>query len=177
MAGEYQDDVVPRGGRELEASRDNLLQAADKVYDSINGTLENSLNSLFGRFKDQVPNNPIMPKTLEEARKLVSTPPATTPEDEYPPNINLSGRSSPDDPLSQPTNAKTPTSGNNRPLELLAGRGPAKTRDRSADSTRSAASSTTSGTPVVTNRKRRLTESGKVRRRRRVSDPCRLCRW
>lgn len=36
----------------FEASRDNLLQAADKVYDSINGTLENSLNSLFGRFKD-----------------------------------------------------------------------------------------------------------------------------
>lgn len=126
----------------FEASRDNLLQAADKVYDSINGTLENSLNSLFGRLKDQVPNNPIMPKTLEEARKLVSTPPSATPEDEYPPSITLSGRSSPDDPLGEPTNPKnTNTNTNNRSLELLAGRRP--NRDRSADSSRSATSSTT----------------------------------
>ncbi|KAL1589081.1 hypothetical protein WHR41_02128 [Cladosporium halotolerans] len=126
----------------FEASRENLLQAADKVYDSINGTLENSLASLFGRLKDQVPNNnPTLPKTLEEARKLVSTPPAATPEDEYPPSITLSGRSSPaDDPLTSEipsANQKPPTT--SRPLELLAGRRP--TRDRSADST----SSTTSG--------------------------------
>ncbi|KAM0714307.1 hypothetical protein Q7P37_010094 [Cladosporium fusiforme] len=131
----------------FEASRDNLLQAADKVYDSINGTLENSLNSLFGRLKDQVPNNPIMPKTLEEARKLVSTPPSATPDDEYPPSITISGRSSPDDPLGEPTNPKTTTASNNRSLEILAGRRP--NRDRSADSTRSAASSTTSSNKRV----------------------------
>ena len=122
----------------FETSRNELLQAADKVYDSINGTLENSLNSLFGRLKDQVtPGSAAvtMPKTLEEARKLVSTPP---PTDEETLALSGSGRSSPDDPLSEVTNPKSTPSSSNRPLELLAGRGP--NRDRSVDS----ASSTTS---------------------------------
>lgn len=122
----------------FEAGRNDLLQAADKVYDSINGTLENSLNSLFGRLKDQVTpgSNPVtLPKTLEEARKLVSNPPPT--EDD---NLNLSGsgRSSPDDPLTAIANPKT-TNTSNRPLELLAGRGP--NRDRSVDSLSSTTSS------------------------------------
>ena len=122
----------------FEAGRNDLLQAADKVYDSINGTLENSLNSLFGRLKDQVTpgSNPVtLPKTLEEARKLVSTP--SQAEDD---NLNLSGsgRSSPDDPLAPITNPKT-TNSSNRTLELLAGRGP--NRDRSVDSLSSTTSS------------------------------------
>jgi hypothetical protein len=122
----------------FETSRNELLQAADKVYDSINGTLENSLNSLFGRLKDQVtPGSTAvtLPKTLEEARKLVSTPP---PPEEDALTLSGSGRSSPDDPLSEVTNPKSANSSSNRPLELLAGRGP--NRDRSVDS----ASSTTS---------------------------------
>jgi hypothetical protein len=124
----------------FEASRNDLLQAADKVYDSINGTLENSLNSLFGRLKDQVTpgSNPMtLPKTLEEARKLVSTP---SPAEDDNLILSGSGRSSPDDPLaaiSNPKAAATPNN-SNRTLELLAGRGP--NRDRSVDS----ASSTTS---------------------------------
>jgi hypothetical protein len=122
----------------FETSRNELLQAADKVYDSINGTLENSLNSLFGRLKDQVTPGATavtLPKTLEEARKLVSTPP---PPEEDALTLSGSGRSSPDDPLSEVTNPKSANSSSNRPLELLAGRGP--NRDRSVDS----ASSTTS---------------------------------
>jgi hypothetical protein len=121
----------------FEAGRNDILQAADKVYDSINGTLENSLNSLFGRLKDQVTpgSNPVtLPKTLEEARKLVSTP--SSAEDDTL-TLSGSGRSSPDDPLAALTNPKS-TNTSNRTLELLAGRGP--NRDRSADS----ASSTTS---------------------------------
>ncbi|GAB7324056.1 hypothetical protein MBLNU13_g07448t1 [Cladosporium sp. NU13] len=120
----------------FEAGRNDLLQAADKVYDSINGTLENSLNSLFGRLKDQVTpgSNPVaLPKTLEEARKLVSTP--SPAEDDT--LLLGSGRSSPDDPLAPIANPKT-TNSSNRTLEILAGRGPI--RDRSVDS----ASSTTS---------------------------------
>lgn len=124
----------------FEASRNDLLQAADKVYDSINGTLENSLNSLFGRLKDQVTPGTTavtMPKTLEEARKLVSTPPPT--EDDAL-TLSASGRSSPDDPLSEVSNPKsTITGSSNRPLEILAGRGP--NRDRSVDSSSSATSS------------------------------------
>jgi hypothetical protein len=121
----------------FEAGRNDLLQAADKVYDSINGTLENSLNSLFGRLKDQVTpgSNPVaLPKTLEEARKLVSTP--SPAEDDT--LLTGSGRSSPDDPLAPINNPKT-TNSSNRTLEILAGRGP--TRDRSVDSSSSTTSS------------------------------------
>lgn len=139
----------------FEAGRNDLLQAADKVYDSINGTLENSLNSLFSRLKDQVTpgSNPVtMPKTLEEARKLVS-PPAD--ED----NITLtgSGRSSPDDPLTAISNPKSTTS-SNRPLEILAGRGP--NRDRSVDSLSSTTSSIRRKTqPTQTNNSKPATDN------------------
>ena len=53
---------------------DEALNAADKIYDSINGTLENSLQFVFGRFKDQTSGDSPLPKTLEEARRLVSSP-------------------------------------------------------------------------------------------------------
>nr|OQO24361.1 hypothetical protein B0A51_06645 [Rachicladosporium sp. CCFEE 5018] len=119
----------------LEASRDNFLNAADKVYDSINGTLETSLKTLFGRFKDQVPDNSPLPKTLEDARRLVSSPVSPIDEDEH-----MSGQSSPaltEDPLL--TKPPTSTSASeNKMLELLAGRKPL--RDTSVDSTKSGSS-------------------------------------
>lgn len=126
----------------FEASRDNFLNVADKMYDSINGTLENSMKSIFGRFKEQIPDsNSSLPKTLEEARQLVSPPPITTPEDEFP--LNLSGRSSPgDDPLSTTSTSKPPSE--NKMLDLLGGRPKApslRDRDRSVDSTNSTTSS------------------------------------
>ena len=142
----------------FETSRNELLQAADKVYDSINGTLENSLNSLFGRLKDQVtPGSTAvtLPKTLEEARKLVSTPP---PTDDDTLALSGSGRSSPDDPLSEVTNPKSTNSSSNRPLELLAGRGP--NRDRSVDSASSTTSSLRRKTqPTLTTNSKAPTES------------------
>ncbi|KAK1031679.1 hypothetical protein LTS16_017803 [Friedmanniomyces endolithicus] len=115
----------------IEVGRDNFLNAADKVYDSINGTLENSLQFVFGRFKEQAIDDSPLPKTLEDARKLVSSP--TTREREE--ALSGSGRSSPtlnDDPLStsKPDNSKV--------LELIGGRKPL--RDRSVDSTRSGGS-------------------------------------
>lgn len=133
----------------FEAGRNDLLQAADKVYDSINGTLENSLNSLFGRLKDQVTpgSDPVaLPKTLEEARKLVSTP--SPSEDDT--LLAGSGRSSPDDPLAPITNPKsTNNTSSNRALEILAGRGPV--RDRSVDSASSTTSSIKRKPQITTN--------------------------
>ncbi|KAK0258240.1 hypothetical protein LTS09_006981 [Friedmanniomyces endolithicus] len=115
----------------IEVGRDNFLNAADKVYDSINGTLENSLQFVFGRFKEQAIDDSPLPKTLEDARKLVSSP--TTREREE--ALSGSGRSSPtlnDDPLS------TSKPDNTKMLELIGGRKPL--RDRSVDSTRSGGS-------------------------------------
>lgn len=112
----------------LEVGRDNFLNVADKVYDSINGTLDNSFQFVFGRFKEQVAGSPL-PKTLEDARKLVSSPTAAEQEDEI---LTNSGHSSPalEDPLS--------TGSNNKVLELIGGRN--QLRDRSVDSTRSGGS-------------------------------------
>ncbi|KAK3672972.1 hypothetical protein LTR78_007082 [Recurvomyces mirabilis] len=118
----------------IEAGRDNFLNAADKVYDSINGTLENSLQFVFGRFKDQtaVGSSPL-PKTLEDARKLVNPP---SPPDDPLDDGTGSGRSSPatiEDPL-QTSSAPNAT----KMLELVGGR--KQLRDRSVDSTRSGGS-------------------------------------
>ncbi|KAF2167292.1 hypothetical protein M409DRAFT_66293 [Zasmidium cellare ATCC 36951] len=118
----------------IEAGRDNFLNAADKFYDSVNGTLDNSLQFLFGRFKEQVAtNDSALPKTLEDARKLVS-PPSTGEDDD---SVSVSGRSSPgiDDPLNAGNKASTT---DNKMLELLGGR--KQLRDRSVDSARSGGS-------------------------------------
>lgn len=116
----------------IEAGRENFLKTADKFYDSVNGTLDNSLQFLLGRFKEQAPadNSPI-PKTLEDARKLVSSPIRGEDDD----SLSLSGRSSPavDDPLNGSSKAA-----DSKLLELLGGKG--SIRDRSADSTRSGGS-------------------------------------
>ncbi|TKA66249.1 hypothetical protein B0A55_09594 [Friedmanniomyces simplex] len=114
----------------IEAGRENFLNAADKVYDSINGTLENSLQFVFGRFKEQATDDAPLPKTLEDARKLVSSLTAEEREEA----LSGSGRSSPtlDDPLS------TGKTDNNKMLELIGGR--KQLRDRSVDSTRSGGS-------------------------------------
>ncbi|RMZ13569.1 hypothetical protein D0862_02282 [Hortaea werneckii] len=124
----------------LEAGRENILNAADKVYDSINGTLETSLQFVFGRFKEQAAGSSDLPKTLEEARKLVSSP---TMEEREEDALTASGRSSPslDDPLN---NHRKASEGENKMLELIGGRKhqqqPQQLRDRSVDSTRSGGS-------------------------------------
>lgn len=113
----------------IEAGRENLLNTADKIYDSINGTLENSLQFVFGRFKDQTSDSSPLPKTLEDARKLVNSPRLGEDDD----ILDISGRSSPtmDDPL-------TTGGRSERVVELIGGK--KGVRDRSVDSARSGSS-------------------------------------
>ncbi|KAK3653682.1 hypothetical protein LTR56_004538 [Elasticomyces elasticus] len=114
----------------IEAGRDNFLNAADKVYDSINGTLENSLQFVFGRFKEQALGDSSLPKTLEDARKLVTSLTAQEQQEEV---LSGSGRSSPalDDPLGSGKS-------DNKMLELVGGR--KQLRDHSVDSAKSGGS-------------------------------------
>lgn len=129
--------LIQAQAERIEAGRDTFLNSADQAFDSINSTLENSFKFLFGRLKEQESEghgSPIlMPKTLEDARKLVS-PPITEEEDD---GKSASGRSSimekaydSDDPLTKPEN---------KMLELVGGR--RALRDRSTDSARSGNSS------------------------------------
>jgi hypothetical protein len=156
--------IISTQADRLENGRDSFLSAADKVYDSINGTLDNSLQFLFGRFKEQqqqiasstgslsgngdlgtVRASIDLPKTLEEARRLVSSPSLGALEDEIEGGDSISngsarsGRSSPLDPLSA---GQSRGASENKMLELLGGRGAGKLRDRSADSSRSDGRST-----------------------------------
>lgn len=113
----------------IEVGRENILNTADKIYDSINGTLENSFQFVFGRFKDHSSDNSPLPKTLEDARRLVNSPRLGDDED----GLDLSGRSSPatDDPLN--ANGR-----NEKVVEMIGGR--RQLRDRSVDSARSGGS-------------------------------------
>ena len=121
--------VQAQAGR-IEAGRDNFLNAADKIYESINGTLDNSFQFVFGRFREHTSGDSPLPKTLEDARKLVSSPHLGEEDD----SLDISGRSSPalDDPL---TTGKS----DSKMLDLIGGR--RQLRDHSVDSSRSGGSS------------------------------------
>ncbi|KAI4718609.1 hypothetical protein E4T48_05175 [Aureobasidium sp. EXF-10727] len=124
--------LIQAQAERIEAGRDELMNSADQAFDAINSTLENSFKFLFGRMKEQgagTQDSPIvMPRTLEDARKLVSSPPLV-PMDSHP-NFAESLSSSPTaDPLLAPRT-------DNTMLNLVGGR----LRDRSVDSSRSAGS-------------------------------------
>ena len=67
----------------LEAVRGEIIGSADQAFDNISSTLDNSFNFLFGRLREQAKKSDtangdnLLPKTLEDARKLVGTPPPT----------------------------------------------------------------------------------------------------
>ena len=67
----------------LEVVRGEIIGSADQAFDNISSTLDNSFNFLFGRLREQAKKSDIdnsdnlLPKTLEDARKLVGTPPPT----------------------------------------------------------------------------------------------------
>ena len=54
--------LVEAQARNIEAGRDNFLNAADKIYESINGTLENSFQFVFGRFREHTSGDSPLPK-------------------------------------------------------------------------------------------------------------------
>jgi hypothetical protein len=117
----------------LEAGRDNILYAADKIYDSINGTLDNSFQFIFGRFKEQAATGDHqLPKTLEEALKLVNSPPIGTITDDE----NSAAFSDAFNQKQRP--GVTHRDSSNNIVSLVGGRRPV--RERSVDSTRSGGS-------------------------------------
>lgn len=121
-----------------DAVRESIIDSADQALGRINNTLDNSFKFLFGRMKEMDPNSsadqPALPKTLEEARQLVTSPSKLHHNDD---NASLSAASS---IMSEdPATATTP----NRDLgakmtDLFAGKRPL--RDRSADSAHSGGS-------------------------------------
>lgn len=124
--------LIQAQAERIEAGRDELMNSADQAFDAINSTLENSFKFLFGRMKEQGAGTEdsgiVMPRTLEDARKLVSSPPLV-PMDSHPSFAESLSSSPTQDPLSAPRADSTM-------LNLVGGR----LRERSVDSNRSAGS-------------------------------------
>jgi hypothetical protein len=120
-----------------DAVRDSILDSADQALGRINNTLDNSFKFFFGKIKDQNPDSPVhspeLPKTLEDARKLVSSPRLSSED-----NASVSVTSSVVD--ENPSEDKDRRSDLGAKMtDLFAGR--RQIRDRSVDSTQSGGSS------------------------------------
>jgi len=119
-----------------DAVRDSILDSADQALGRINNTLDNSFKFFFGKISDQNPDSPVqpeLPKTLEDARKLVSSPSRIDEEDIASVSVASSvvDEDRPDDKGRQDLGSKM--------TDLFAGR--RQIRDRSVDSTQSGGSS------------------------------------
>ena len=154
--------LVRTSATRLETASDSLrgavLDGADQALDTIHSTLENSFRFIFGRLREHQatsghgdPDSPVLPKTLEEARKLVSTPsPAVSAPEPDDSASSVQG----DDPAAGPANAAAAVVDNDEParypfrrpttLDLVGGRRQPSDRDHSVDSARSTGSSTAS---------------------------------
>lgn len=148
-----------------EGFRGAVLDSADQAFDAINNTLDNSFKFMFGRLKEQQVKRSVsnasrgsnqagsggqsaaaaladdalveMPKTLEDARKLVSP---QLPSDElFDDGASLSVRSDNPDDASDTGIAPPRSDSGSKLMDLVGGR--RQMRERSVDSSRSGGSS------------------------------------
>ncbi|PSN67527.1 hypothetical protein BS50DRAFT_493073 [Corynespora cassiicola Philippines] len=120
-----------------DAVRDSILDSADQALDRINNTLDNSFKFLFGKAKERDPSSPLpqepsLPKTLEDARKLVSSPPNADGVDDDNSSVGAGSSIMEED---KPDDRRELGA---RMTDLFAGRRPI--RDRSVDSNKSGGS-------------------------------------
>lgn len=119
----------------LGAAGDAVLDSAEQGFKTLGNSLGDSYKFLFGKLKerDATSQSPdlVLPKSLDEARKLVSTPPLEE-------DGSVSGASSLHSPETGRTQTESSTKADDKVLSIIGGRKIA--RDRSTDSTRSSGS-------------------------------------
>lgn len=119
-----------------DAVRDSILDSAEQALGRINNTVDTSFKFLFGRMREKDPNSPVqepaLPKTLEDARKLVNQPPRIDGEDDI---ASVSAASSIMDEDRHDDKHKDLGA---KMTDIFGGRRPI--RDRSVDSTQSGGS-------------------------------------
>lgn len=124
-----------------DAVRESILESADQALDTINNTLDNSFKFLFGRMKERDPNSPVaqeepsLPKTLAEARKLVSSTPRNDGGDDDGGSVSAASSVLGDDNLAADERKGKDAEAGTRLTDMFGGRRPI--RDRSVDSTQS----------------------------------------
>ncbi|KAJ4376468.1 hypothetical protein N0V83_001752 [Neocucurbitaria cava] len=121
-----------------DAVRESILDSADQAMGRINNTLDTSFKFFFGGLRDRDPNSPVqeqpaLPKTLEDARKLVSSPTRAEGDDD---SVSVSAASSVQGEDHQ--EHAGPKGLEAKMTDLFAGR--RQIRDRSVDSTKSGGS-------------------------------------
>lgn len=122
-----------------DAVKDSILDSADQAMGRINSTLDTSFKFFFGGLRDRNPNSPVieqpaLPKTLEDARKLVSSPTRGDDDDDAS-SIGAASSTQGEERHEPPSQKRLDA----KMSDLFAGR--KQIRERSADSTRSAGSS------------------------------------
>jgi hypothetical protein len=129
-----------------DAVRESILESADQALDTINNTLDTSFKFLFGRMKERDPNSPgaqsqpTLPKTLAEARKLVSSPIRTDGGDDDAGSVSAASSILGDENVTTDDKRGKDAEGGNKLSDIFGGRRPI--RDRSVDSTQSQGSNT-----------------------------------
>ncbi|KAI0883394.1 uncharacterized protein GGS22DRAFT_180530 [Annulohypoxylon maeteangense] len=133
-------DLIQTPAQALGTASDSLFNTADQGFKTIGNSLGDSYKFLLGKLRDSSASGRelAVPRTLDEARKLIGTPP---PEDDASVDGSSSVQGGGDD-TKQPAVAK-----DDKMLTLLGGR--KVSRDRSTDSTRSARSASSSTKKVV----------------------------
>lgn len=137
---------TPTPAQALNAASDTILNTADQSLKTIGSSLDNSYKFLLGKLRERAPDavltkadggEVIVPKTLDDARKLIGTPPLPNPDDDLTPTPT------PELSLRSPSPEQEPE----RPplLSFISGTGRKVSRDHSADSSRSAGSSSRRG--------------------------------
>ncbi|CAO2658229.1 Nn.00g059520.m01.CDS01 [Neocucurbitaria sp. VM-36] len=121
-----------------DAVRESILDSADQAMGRINNTLDTSFKFFFGGLRDRDPNSPVqeqpaLPKTLEDARKLVSSPTREEGDDD---SVSVSAASSIQGEDHQEHTGRQGLEA--KMTDLFAGR--RQIRDRSVDSTKSGGS-------------------------------------
>ncbi|KAL8408806.1 hypothetical protein RB594_007293 [Gaeumannomyces avenae] len=128
-------DLVNTPAQALGAASDAVLNTADQGLKNITNSLGDSYKFFIGKLREPLGSGGetlVVPKTLDDARKLIGTPP---PDDDG----SVSGASSVHGPEEPERVGSRVVSREDKMLSLIGGR--RAPRDHSADSTRSAGSS------------------------------------
>lgn len=125
-------DLVNTPAQALGAAGDAMRSTADQGLKTISNSLGDSYKFLMGRLRDPAADGEVVvPKTLEDARKLVGTPPLDD-------DASVTSSQNPEE---TDANTRRPRARDDKMLNLIGGR-KTSAREHSADSSRSGASST-----------------------------------
>lgn len=134
-------DLFQPPAQALGAAGDAVLNTADQGFKTIGNSLGESYKFLVGKLKERQDGSPdghggdiMVPKTLDDARKLVGTPP---PQEEEGSGSGASSMHGPED-TADTRGAEAPSKPDDKILSIIGGRRPA--RDHSADSVQSSGS-------------------------------------